>query len=51
MAQLLLILEKLEEYGIIHRDLKLENIMVNPLNQLSIIDFGTIQLQPDTPSK
>ena len=30
----------MQERGILHRDLKLSNILVTPYNQLKIIDFG-----------
>jgi serine/threonine-protein kinase len=33
-------LKKLHDINIIHRDLKLENIMVGKMNNILILDFG-----------
>ena len=39
-AQIIIGIQKLHEQGIVHRDLKLENIMVDGNGYLKIIDFG-----------
>ena len=40
IAQIIIGLGKLHERGIVHRDLKLANIMVNTNGYIKIIDFG-----------
>ena len=42
IAQIIIGLGKLHEKGIMHRDLKLENIMLDTNGYVKIIDFGSI---------
>ena len=44
MAQIMIGLGKLHEKNIIHRDLKLENIMLNTNGYIKIIDFGLARM-------
>ena len=40
LTSLLTIMEKLDELGILHRDLKKENVIISPKDEAGLIDFG-----------
>ena len=44
-ANIILCLEFIHSQGIIHRDLKPENLVFNDKNKLTLIDFGTADVQ------
>ena len=44
IAQIVIALGKLHEKGIMHRDLKLENIMLDANGYIKIIDFGLAKI-------
>ena len=43
-AQIVIAIGKLHEKGIMHRDLKLENIMVDESGYIKIIDYGLAKI-------
>ncbi|KXN86214.1 Serine/threonine-protein kinase ppk35 [Leucoagaricus sp. SymC.cos] len=43
-AQLILAIHDLHTRGIIHRDIKLENMMLDPQRNLKLVDFGLAQI-------
>ena len=43
-AQIIVGIGKLHEKGIMHRDLKLENIMVDSTGYIKIIDYGLAKM-------
>ena len=43
-AQIIIAIGKLHEKGIMHRDLKLENIMVDENGYIKIIDYGLAKM-------
>jgi len=46
-AQIIIAIGKLHEKGIMHRDLKLENIMVDETGYIKIIDYGLAKILQD----
>ena len=40
IAQVVLALEHMHSKGVVHRDLKLDNIMLGPDGYITLIDFG-----------
>nr|MBF2027412.1 serine/threonine protein kinase [Leptolyngbyaceae cyanobacterium C42_A2020_001] len=48
LRQLVIILEKLHQEGLIHRDIKPSNIMLKPDGQLALIDFGGVREVTET---
>jgi len=51
LAELFLALEHMHSHGFIHRDLKIENIMLDKNGHIKLIDFGTVfKLTPTSSS-
>jgi serine/threonine protein kinase len=47
MRQLVNVLEYIHNQGIVHRDIKLENILINGEMQIKLIDFGLCAIKED----